>query len=97
LTVNGQECNACEITSWSENDFNCTGLTDFDCSNTEAGSVATKQCSTFYNPFPEITRIEAIVSGTGRLATTTTTTSWAMLGTSVLLGAVMAWGTAVLS
>ena len=86
LTVDGEACNTCEITSASENDFNCTGLTDFDCSNTAAGSRATKECSTFYNPFPEVTRIEGINSAahTGR--------SNIALGMSLCMGANMAWG-----
>ncbi|GKZ01349.1 hypothetical protein MPSEU_001085900 [Mayamaea pseudoterrestris] len=87
LSVNGQQCNACEITSRSLNAGNCTGLSDFDCSNTAANTVASKECSTFYNPFPEVTRIEGIHSGGG---------SWRrrnlMAMTMMGLGAALAWG-----
>ena len=87
LTVDGEACNTCEITSASENDLNCTGLSDFDCSNTAAGSRATKECSTFYNPFPEVTRIEGIDSAAAH-----SSRSSIALGMSLVAGAAMAWG-----
>lgn len=60
LSVGGVTCNSCEITSSSQNAQNCTGLTAFDCTNTAAATVGLSNCSLFYEPFPQVTRLDGL-------------------------------------
>lgn len=92
LTVDGERCNRCEITSASQNDLQCTGLTEFDCTNTGANTQSTEECSMFYHPFPEITRIDGLSTSDGGGGGSRRSRWSVLLASTVLLGTVLAWG-----